>query len=176
MSAVNQPQATAKRASRPPLTPRSPTFRARNTNGGNFLPNIDARSHQARRLYDMTAQMVQDEGGADRVTETQLNLIRSFATLCVLKEALDAKVARGEPINTAHYAKLCSTQVRVAARISHRRAVRNADRAMSALRRRADAAKPVKRKPADLGPVAVPSPFGNIDPEGSIEPGAIDGS
>jgi hypothetical protein len=123
-------------------------------------------------MYDITAQIVQEMGGADQLPQATLNLVRVFASICVQLEGMDAKVARGEAINHAHYVKLSSTLVRVAARISARRAARKVDRQVAALRRRADAAERAKREPADPGPVAVPSVFGRIEPL----PGDLEGS
>jgi hypothetical protein len=155
------PQQTSRHR-RAPYAPRPPNNRASTSPKGT--------SRAARRLYDITSQMIQDEGGLNKITETQLSLIRSFASLCVLREALDARIAKGEAINTASYAKICSIQVRVATRIAARRAKRKVDRAMQTLRRRADAAKrrSAEREPL---PTATPSPFGDISPEGSIDAG-----
>jgi hypothetical protein len=113
-------------------------------------------------MYDITAQVCQDMGGAAGLPQATLNLIRCFASLSVQLERLDAAIARGEAINHMHYVKLSSTLVRISARLSLRRAT-HVDRAVAALARR-------KRAKPSLADVAVPSPFGNIDPEGSIEP------
>ena len=91
------------------LAPRSPLHRARATNGGHFLPNIDGRSVAARRIYDITAAIANDLGGADRLSETRISLIRRFASLAMLAEEQEVKIANGEPIDVNAYAHMSST-------------------------------------------------------------------
>jgi hypothetical protein len=110
-----------RRGGRPRLAPRPPTMRSRTTNGNRFLDNIDGRSTEARRMYDITAQIAQDLGGVDRITETRLHLIRRFATLCVLLEQREVDVAGGKPINESAFAKQSSVLCRLAHRIGLKR-------------------------------------------------------
>jgi hypothetical protein len=119
----HQPAANAGRST--PLRVRSPMHRARNTNGGNFLPGIDGRSHEARRIYDIAAQVATDLGGADRITETRLALVRRFASLCVLLEGQEVRIASGEPIDVSAYSHMSSTLVRLAARIGLKRVAKD---------------------------------------------------
>ena len=125
MPTAPAPQPTAKRTKRPPLAMRSPLYRARNTNGGNFLPGIDGRSHQARRMYDIAALVARDLGGADKLTETRLSLIRRFSSLSVLLEQQEVQIASGKEIDLASYSQLSSTLVRLAARIGLKRVPKN---------------------------------------------------
>lgn len=117
----------ARRQGRPPAAPgrAQPHASARNTNGGNFLPGIDGRSHQARRIYDITAQVATDLGGADRLSETRISLVRRFAALSVLLEEQEIKIANGEPIDVGAYSHMSSTLVRLAQRIGLKRAARD---------------------------------------------------
>jgi hypothetical protein len=58
-----------------------------------------------------------DQGGANRLSETRLQLIRRFAAAACLAEQLEARLARGEQIDIQEHALLVSTMVRVAQRI-----------------------------------------------------------
>jgi hypothetical protein len=119
-------QSTATAPRKRTLTVRQPTARARNTNGGNFLPGgIDGRSHQARRMYDIAALVARDLGGADRLTETRLSLIRRFSSLSVLLEEQEVQIASGKEIDLGSYSQLSSTLVRLAARIGLKRVLRD---------------------------------------------------
>jgi hypothetical protein len=125
MPDASAPQPAAKSGRRPPLAVRSPMHRARNTNGGNFLPGIDGRSHQARRMYDIAALVAADLGGADRITETRLSLVRRFASLSVLLEEQEVQIASGKEIDVSAYSHMSSTLVRLAARIGLKRVSRD---------------------------------------------------
>jgi hypothetical protein len=70
MSAVCAPADSSKPAGSPKLVPRKLKGRSRVTNTKHSLPGTDGRSPQARRFYDIIAQMVQDEGGPDRLSST----------------------------------------------------------------------------------------------------------
>jgi predicted ABC-class ATPase len=104
---------------RSPYAVRTPTARAKLTNGtrGMVLPGIDQRSALARRYRDLVAQVAADQGGADRCSEARLQLIRRFAALSVQAEGLEARLANGEPIDVSEYAQLTSTLVRVVSRL-----------------------------------------------------------
>src|SRR5262245_55027813 len=60
------------------LTLRKPTARSRVTNGQEWLPNVDQRTAVARRYRDLIAQIASDQGGADRMSEARLQLVRRF--------------------------------------------------------------------------------------------------
>jgi hypothetical protein len=122
-AAPTQPAAKPRR--RALLAVRPPTMRARATNGGHFLKGIDGRTTQARRIYDITAAVASDLGGADRLSETKIALIRRFAALAVLAEEQEVKIARGEPIDVSAFAHISSTLVRLATRIGVKRVPRD---------------------------------------------------
>src|SRR3954466_10050013 len=105
------------RATHSRLTPRNATNRSRISNGQEILPGVDQRLAIARRYRDLVAQIAIDQGGADRCSETRMQLIRRFASGAVLAEELEARLARGEPVNIAEHALLSSTLVRLAHRI-----------------------------------------------------------
>ena len=125
---ANGPAATpAKAGRRPPLAPRPPTTRSRVSNGGCFLPGgVDGRSATARRMYDIASAIATDLGGADRLSETQVSLIRRFASLAALAEAQEARLAAGEEVvDVAALAQLSSTLCRLASRIGLKRVARD---------------------------------------------------
>lgn len=91
--------------------------RSRVTNGADVLPDVDGRSAVARRFRDIATAIAIDQGGADRLSEARLQLIRRFAASAVLAELVEARLARGEEIDLAEHAQLCSNLVRLAQRI-----------------------------------------------------------
>jgi hypothetical protein len=102
--------------SRPVHNPKS-KGRSRISNGNELLPDIDGRSVIARRYKDITRAILIDQGGADRCSESRLQLIRRFAAAACLAEQLESRLANGEEIDIAEHASLSSTLVRLAARI-----------------------------------------------------------
>lgn len=104
---------------------RKPTARSRVSNGSDILPQVDGRSLIARRYRDISAAIMADHGGADRLSETRFQLIRRFAASAVLAEQLESKLANGEQIDVATHSTLVSSMVRVAARIGINRMPKN---------------------------------------------------
>jgi hypothetical protein len=88
--------------------------RSRLSNGRDVLPNVDGRSLVARRYRDIMCAVASDQGGAERLSEARLQLIRRFSAASVLAEQMEARLARGEQINIQEYSLLVSTMVRVA--------------------------------------------------------------
>jgi hypothetical protein len=99
------------------VTRLSKRQRSRITNGGELLPDIDGRSALARRFKDITAALVVDQGGADRLSEARFQLVRRFAAAAVIAEQMEARLANGGEINIIEHAQLTSTLVRIAQRI-----------------------------------------------------------
>lgn len=102
-----------------------PQGRSRVTNGADLLPGIDGRSAVARRYRDILAALASDQGGADRMSEARAQLCRRFAALAVQAEALESRLANGEPVELAEHALIASTLVRLAARIGLDRRARS---------------------------------------------------
>jgi hypothetical protein len=96
---------------------RPTTHRSRISNGADLLPNTDGRSAMVRRFRDVTSQIIADQGGIDRCAESRLQLIRRFATASCIAEEMEAALVRGEKIDIAQHALLCSTLHRLAGRI-----------------------------------------------------------
>lgn len=111
----------AKAPSRPParagLRPRAVQHASRVTNGSSTLPGVDGRSAVARRYHDICAAIAADQGGVDRMSEARLQLVRRFAAAACIAEMLEARLARGEPIDVGEHAHLSSTLCRLAQRI-----------------------------------------------------------
>jgi hypothetical protein len=81
------------------------------------LFETDGRLRVARRFAAIARAIVRDRGGADVCSEAQRQLIKRFAAAAVLAEVIEGKLARGEPIDLAQHALLCSTLVRLSQRI-----------------------------------------------------------
>jgi hypothetical protein len=88
-------------------------FRTAIGNGSRVLDGIDGRSHIARRHIEISASIAKDLGGANLLSEAQLQLIRSAAGLVILREDLDAKAADGERIDVATYCRISNSLRRV---------------------------------------------------------------
>jgi hypothetical protein len=107
-SKSRQPRATYERKSH---------GRTRVSNRHDILPDVDGRSLIARRYRDIANAMAVDQGGADRLSEAKLQLIRRFSAAAVLAERMEARLARGETIDIQEHALLCSTLTRLVQRI-----------------------------------------------------------
>ena len=98
---------------------------SRVTNGSSTLPGVDGRSAVARRYHDICTAIAADQGGVDRMSEARLQLVRRFAAAAVLAEMLEARLARGEPIDVGEHAHLSSTLCRLVQRIGINRRARD---------------------------------------------------
>lgn len=97
--------------------PGHPAFRSRATNCRDLLPGVDGRSGPARRFRDIVLAVGSDQGGLEHLSEARTQLVRRFAAACVLAEAVEARIAQGEPVDVAEHAQLSSTLVRLGQRI-----------------------------------------------------------
>jgi hypothetical protein len=86
------------------------------SNGTRMLPETDGRLRTARRYKEIASAILVDQGG-DACSEARLQLIRRFSAAAVIAEELEARLVRGEAIDIAEHALLCSSLVRLAARI-----------------------------------------------------------
>jgi hypothetical protein len=111
LDTVNKP------TDRADIAPRPAQFRSRISNGSDLLPDVDGRSTAARRYRDIVAALVSDQGGPERLSEVRLQLCRRFAGIAVQAEVLEARLARGEPVDAALHSTLTTTMTRVAARL-----------------------------------------------------------
>jgi hypothetical protein len=99
--------------------------RSRVSNGRDVLPDIDGRTLIARRYRDITNAILVDQGGEAECSESRKQLIRRFAAAAVIAEQMEARLARGEPIDINEHATLSSTLVRLAQRIGINRRFKN---------------------------------------------------
>jgi hypothetical protein len=98
--------------------------RSRVSNGNKLLAGVDGRTLVARRFRDLVSQITSDQGGAGQLAEARLQLIRRFSAAAVIAESMEARLANGEEICIQEHALLCSTLVRLAARIGIDRTAR----------------------------------------------------
>jgi hypothetical protein len=79
----------------------------------------------SRRYGEIVAALINDQGGADDLSEARLQLVRRFAAYALLAEQMEAGLMRGDEINVSEHALACNMLVRIAHsigldRISHR--------------------------------------------------------
>ena len=72
------------------------------------------------------------------MSETRISLIRRFASLAVLAEEQEVKIANGEPIDVNRYAHMSSTLVRLATRIGLKRVAKDITPALHEYQRMMD--------------------------------------
>jgi hypothetical protein len=99
--------------------------KSRIANGVDVLPDIDGRSSTARRYKDVCGAVLRDLGGIDACSQTTIEIARRFAAIAVLAEGLEAKIVRGESVNSAEFCLLASTLVRLATKVGLRRIPRS---------------------------------------------------
>jgi hypothetical protein len=71
--------------------PKDPQ-KSRLTNAPVLLANVDGRTTVARRYRDIATAIAADQGGADRLSETRLQLIRRFSAAACLAEQLESPI------------------------------------------------------------------------------------
>jgi hypothetical protein len=113
MPAANTTATDRKPSPRTPYAVRTPTARAKLTNGtrGMVLPGIDQRSAIARRYRDVICAIIADLGGENRLSEARLQLIRRFSALVVQAETMEAALVDGKPstaARTPHFIHSCA--------------------------------------------------------------------
>jgi hypothetical protein len=96
------------------------------TNGkGWFVGETDGRGPWARRWRDIVAEITNDLGGADLLSEGQKQLIRRCATIALACERAEAKAAQGEDIDLEVYGTLTDRLGRAFQRLGLRRQPRD---------------------------------------------------
>src|SRR4051812_25514109 len=71
--------------------------RSRITNHGHLLPDIDGRSMWSRRLRDLTAMLIADQGGDDMISAAKMAIVRRAAIIQVELELRELRFAEEEP-------------------------------------------------------------------------------
>ncbi len=80
----------------PEVVPKS-HFKTRVGNGSaHHVVRIDERSLWARRTRELVQNVAGDLGGLDRLSETQRQLIRRLAGLCVICEQIEIELSQGD--------------------------------------------------------------------------------
>jgi hypothetical protein len=104
-----------------------PTTRSAVSNGNTLfvVDTIDGRTKEARRFRDVLAQIMDDLGGADRLSEGQKQLARRAALMSLECEKLEAKAVAGEEIDLEAFGKLSDRIGRAFQRLGLKRASRD---------------------------------------------------
>jgi hypothetical protein len=115
---------------------------ARATNAPDMLAHVDGRSAVARRFKDIAGALISDQGGADRLSEARLQLVRRLAGLCVLAESIESKIATGGGVDLTAYGQLCNTMSRIATRLGLNRVAKEVPNLQNYLAQRSGNAFP----------------------------------
>jgi hypothetical protein len=98
------------------VTGLPPTARSARTNGRRLFVDGDGRGPWARRWRDLQALYADNLGGASALSEFQLGLVATAATLRCELERLEGRLSLGEAIDlelfsrtAGHYRRLCET-------------------------------------------------------------------
>ena len=89
------------------------------------MSTVDGRCIYAKRYKEICSQLIEDQGGEGELSEARLQLVRRFATTCVLAEQLEVRLAVGEKIDVTEHATIVNSLVRIASRIGIDRIPRN---------------------------------------------------
>jgi hypothetical protein len=89
------------------------------------VPDIHSCFAASRRYGEIVEALVNDQGGADHLSEARLQLIHRFAAYALLAEQIEAGLMRGDEINVGEHASVCNMLMRIGQtigldRISHR--------------------------------------------------------
>src|SRR6516165_1441058 len=91
---------------RRPFATGSPCLRSRVTNGRTLFVEADGRGPWGRRFRDILAEITNDLGGADLLSEGQRQLARRAATIAIACERLEGEAAAGNAIDLVTYGML----------------------------------------------------------------------
>jgi hypothetical protein len=103
------PQARPLRAARAPARAqhlREPAQRSRVTNGKSVFVTRKLSGPWARRFRDVLAEIINDLGGFDLLSEGQKQLARRATTISIACEQLEGACAQGSDIDLEVYGKL----------------------------------------------------------------------
>jgi hypothetical protein len=94
------------------LVAAKPTARARVSNGSQlFLDRVDGRSAAARRWRDLYRGFLTQTGGRNEV------MVRTLASLCLQRDVIDARLARGELIDSSELVSVAGAISRLATKL-----------------------------------------------------------
>ena len=98
---------------------RSPTTRAKVTNGTRLLAGVDGRSATARRFRDLIAELTPG-GGGEGLAAAERSAIRQAAAMMLRAEQLQAEIVRGEAVDADTLIRLSSEARRILATVRKR--------------------------------------------------------
>lgn len=116
-----------ERHASPTSTRRKPTARSAVTNGGRLHVVKPKQSAWARRFRDILAEIVDDLGGFDTLSEGQRQLARRAATLSIECERLEGEAVSGRAIDLNVYGQLTDRIGRTFRRLGMHRIKRRED-------------------------------------------------
>jgi hypothetical protein len=85
-----------------------------------FPRSVDGRTKSARRFLEVLSAIMDDVGGQATLSRSSLMQARRAATLTIELEKLEVAAARGETIDSGHYATLVNSLNRTMALLSTR--------------------------------------------------------
>jgi hypothetical protein len=98
------------------IAPMPPASRSAKTNGRRSFVDGDGRGLWARRWRDLEALYIDDLGGASALSEFQLGLVGTCATLRCELEKLEGRLSVGDAVDldqfgrlAGHYRRICET-------------------------------------------------------------------
>jgi hypothetical protein len=106
---------------------RSPTLRSKVTNGRCAFVEADGRGPWARRWRDVLAEILNDLGGADLLSEGQKQLARRCATISIACEKMEGHAAECIEINLDEYGQLTDRLGRALQRLGLKRQARQVE-------------------------------------------------
>lgn len=96
------------------------------TNASRLVQGADGRSAIARRFRDVYNEVIGDLGGADATSEAERQLARRAAALATYAENIEAKLARGEDVDSEDWVRIINALNRTFGMIGLQRRPRNA--------------------------------------------------
>lgn len=94
------------------LVERKPTACSRITNGNQLFVGVDGRTRDARRWRDLFRQFMAETGNRNET------LCRSLASMVIMREALDAALAKGEPVDPQDLIRVCGAISRLMTKLN----------------------------------------------------------
>jgi hypothetical protein len=108
------------------LADKTAATRSRVTNGKKFfLSDVDGRSALARRVRDVASAIAGDLGGADALTEAQMQLIRRATLIAVSCERMESDAAAGKDIDLELFGSLTDRLGRTLQRLGMKRVAKD---------------------------------------------------
>jgi hypothetical protein len=123
-------------AKRTAFDTRSPRLRSRVTNGKTPFVEADGRGPWSRRWRDVLAEITNDLGGADLLSEGQRQLIRRATTISIACEKMEGEAAAGAEIDLELYGRLVDRLGRAFLRLGLKRQARDVGPTLGEILRR----------------------------------------